>query len=282
MIFTKERKSEYKKHPIAGKESILPPEISAGQKCFSEKMTISFEKSKSENKNDTSETISSEEDSWKDPLGEISEGSSIEIFTVQKKHLRLSAPRELVTAPYQEEDDEGDEDIYGEAVGSSPLKEKVERNDKGKGKKAISRPLSRVRYSSPLAKFSTGEVEMTDSSLSASDKYFANRAPRPNTSLSLWLLSEPSKKLDHSGVKKQTQVSITPKESDGKLNNPCSRLQGPSGNSSAKKPILKNPAQSSSTSMEIDGDRPRLQSSSEAEHLESGAEHSSQSYVTGK
>ncbi|KAI8446687.1 hypothetical protein BY996DRAFT_6422103 [Phakopsora pachyrhizi] len=38
MIITKERKSEYQKHLIAGKESILPPEMSAGQKQFSEKI----------------------------------------------------------------------------------------------------------------------------------------------------------------------------------------------------------------------------------------------------
>ncbi|CAH7675215.1 hypothetical protein PPACK8108_LOCUS10192 [Phakopsora pachyrhizi] len=114
MIITKERKSEHQKHPIAGKESVLPKEMSAGQ-----------------------------------------------------KHSSLSAPRELVSEQYQEEDDE-----------------EVERNDKGKGraesldlsiytlgneKGAISRPGSRRRYSSPLAKYSTGEVEMTDSSLSASE-----------------------------------------------------------------------------------------------------------------
>ncbi|KAI8458830.1 hypothetical protein BY996DRAFT_6410622 [Phakopsora pachyrhizi] len=69
MIFTTERKSKHQKHPIAGKESISPIEMSAGQKHCSEKMTISFEKGKSENKSDTSEAISSEEDSWKDPLG---------------------------------------------------------------------------------------------------------------------------------------------------------------------------------------------------------------------
>ncbi|KAI8458548.1 hypothetical protein BY996DRAFT_6842898 [Phakopsora pachyrhizi] len=352
---------------------VLPKEMSTGQKHFSKKMTKSFDKGKYENKSDnTSEATSSEKDSWKDPLGEISEGSSIEILTkisrskpnpflrqkfsfgkfklpakelplpqrvyknskanhsnikynekiqsnlvptVQKKQLHLSAPRELVTELYQEETDEeiyggskpvrgkiihdtdSDEDFYSEALGSSPLKDKVERNDKGKGraesldlniyslgneKGAISRPGSRVRYSSPLAKFLTWEVEMTDSSLSASE--FANRAPRPHTSFSLWplIFGESSKKLDHSGAQKQTQVSITPKKGDGKLNNPSSRPHGPSENSSAKKLILINPAQSSSTSMVIDEDRPKLQSVSEAEQQESGAEHSSQSYVTGQ
>ncbi|KAI8452140.1 hypothetical protein BY996DRAFT_6415755 [Phakopsora pachyrhizi] len=82
MIITKERKSEHQKYPIGGKESVLPTEMSGGQKHFSEKMSISFEKGKSENKSDnTSEATSSEEDSWKDPLGEVTEGSSIEILT---------------------------------------------------------------------------------------------------------------------------------------------------------------------------------------------------------
>ncbi|KAI8445844.1 hypothetical protein BY996DRAFT_7908115 [Phakopsora pachyrhizi] len=360
MIITKERKSEHQKYAIAGKESVLPTEISAGQKHFSEKMTISFEKGKSENKSDNTS-----EDSWKDPLGEISEGSSIEILTafqssfpintqrqkflfakfilpakelplpqrvyknpkakhsnikynekiqsnlvptVQKKRLHLSAPRELVTECYQEEDDEeatwiksggskpvrgkiihdtdSEEDFYSEAVGSSPLKDIVERNDKVKGR-AESLDLSIYSLGQDKELFQgliKREVEMMDSSLSASDKEFANRAPRPNRSFSLWplILGESSKKLDNSGVKKQTQVCITPKKSDGKLNNPSSRLQGPSENSSAKKLIFKNPSQSSSTSMVIDEDMPRLQSSSKAEQQESGAEHSSQSYVTGQ
>ncbi|KAI8454219.1 hypothetical protein BY996DRAFT_7108793, partial [Phakopsora pachyrhizi] len=320
MIITKERKSEHQKYPIAGKESVLPTEMILKR------------------------ATRSEEDSWKDPLGEILEGSSIEILTacqssfpintqssssklnlfqwqkflfpkfilpakelplpqrvyknpkakhsnikykekiqsnlvpiVQKKHLRLSAPRELVAEHYQEatrikcggskqvrgkiiHDTDCDEYFYSEAVGSSPLKDKVERNNKGKSgaesldlsiyslgqeKGAISRPGSRVRYSSPLAKFSTG-------------------AHRPNTSFNLWplILCESSKKT-------RSYIYYT-KKSDGKLNNPSSRLQRPSENSSAKKPILKNPAQ------------PRLQSSSEAEQLESGAEHSSQSCVTGQ
>ncbi|KAI8453205.1 hypothetical protein BY996DRAFT_6414858 [Phakopsora pachyrhizi] len=141
MIITKEKKSEYQQHSTAGKESILPPEMDAGQKHLSEKMTISFQKGIYENKSDTSEAISSGEDSWKDPLGEISEESSIEILTGQKflfaefilpakellllqrlyknpntkhsninpkKKLRLCAPRGLVTEHYQEEDDEED------------------------------------------------------------------------------------------------------------------------------------------------------------------------------
>ncbi|KAI8449007.1 hypothetical protein BY996DRAFT_7528514 [Phakopsora pachyrhizi] len=347
MIITKERKSEHQKHPIAGKESVLPKDMSAGQKHSTEKMTIGFEKGNSENKTrQSSFPINTQSSSLKPnpflgqnfsfgkfilPAKELphpqrvyknpkAKHSNIKynekiqsnlVPTVQKKRLRLSAPRELVTERYQEEDDEeatriksggskpvrgkifhdtdSDEDFYSEAVGSSPLKDKVERNNKGKGraesldlsiyslgneKGAISRPGSRVRYSF------IWEVEMTDSSLSASDKEFANRAPRPNTSFSLWplILGESSKKLDHSGVQKQTQVSITPKKSNGKLNNPSSRPHGPSENSSAKKPILKNPALSSSTSMVIDEDRPKLQSSSEAEQHESGAEHSSQSY----
>ncbi|KAI8445889.1 hypothetical protein BY996DRAFT_6423414 [Phakopsora pachyrhizi] len=128
MIITKERKSEYQQHSTAGKESILPPEMDAGQKHLSEKMTISFQKGIYENKSDTSEAISSGEDSWKDPLGEISEESSIEILTGQKflfaefilpaKELLLlqrvyknpntkhSNIKELVTEHYQEEDDE--------------------------------------------------------------------------------------------------------------------------------------------------------------------------------
>ncbi|CAH7665770.1 hypothetical protein PPACK8108_LOCUS56 [Phakopsora pachyrhizi] len=103
---------------------------------------------------ESSEAHSSAEESWKDPSGEISESSSIELLTVAER--------------YQEEDDE-------------------ENKVKGKGREnnVDEQSSSPEIYSSPLARFSSNELKMTDSSQSESNREIAEQVQKDKVKFNL-------------------------------------------------------------------------------------------------